>query len=69
MERPEVCEDLKREFKLEVKGFRERWDREFRKELRDVKDTINFITKAYDEIKDHLDTILNEKKERNSLNT
>lgn len=34
-----------------------------------VKDTINFITKAYDEIKDHLDTILNEKKERNSLNT
>lgn len=39
-----VCEDLKREIKLEMKEFRESWDRDLRKELRVVGNFMNFIS-------------------------
>lgn len=65
----QLWENLKREVKLELEEFRESWDHDFRKGIRDVSNRINFTSKAYDEIKQQLGTIPNENKELKYANT
>lgn len=39
----QVCEYFKADIKLELKEFRESWDRDFRKELLDVMNSMPFL--------------------------
>ncbi|XP_040070254.1 uncharacterized protein LOC120843081 [Ixodes scapularis] len=56
-------EDIKNEFKAELKVFGETFDREIRKDLRDVKASLKFINQMYEEMKTQVKVVQDENRE------
>lgn len=63
-----MCDDLKRELKTELKQLRDIFERDFRKELREIKNSMTFMNKEFEEIKDELKAIRTENKELKAEN-
>lgn len=62
----QVCEnlkqDLKRNFQIELKNYKESWESDSTKQFREVKSSISSISHAYKKVKKQLESTLKEAK-------
>lgn len=64
-----MCDELRRDIKHELKDFRDSFERDLRKELREIRTAMSFINQSYEEMKTQLNTVLAENKEIRSTNS
>lgn len=57
-----ALDEIKNEIKSELKGFRESFERDIRSELREIKSSLTFIDKKYDEMRVDLKAVQDENK-------
>lgn len=62
-EMAKLCEELKRDMKQEHRELRASIERELRGELREVKTSMDFINKTFEEMRDKLSTVMKENTE------
>ncbi|KAH9378273.1 hypothetical protein HPB48_022220 [Haemaphysalis longicornis] len=58
-----ALDELKSEIKTDLKVFRESLDRDFRKDLREIKASLKFISDKYDEMRVDLKSVLEQNKQ------
>lgn len=57
-----MCDDIKREIRADLKEFKESFDRDMRKDIRDIKASLNLINKLYEELKEEINVVRTENK-------
>lgn len=63
-----ICEELKREIKSDLKDFKETIERELRKELREINASLTFLNKMFEDVKDELKQTKAEQRELRAEN-
>lgn len=63
-----MFDELKKEIKSELKEFREAVERDLRKELREINESLTFINKSYEELKGEVREARSEQKELRAEN-
>lgn len=63
-----AIEELRREIRQELKDFRESFQRNMRKEFREIRNSVNFMNKQYEEMMGHVKAVRGENLEIKSCN-
>lgn len=65
---PVMTEEFKQIVRAELKEFRKTFDRDVRNELREIKNSLSFMNKTYEEIKDQMARVLSENQDLRKSN-